>query len=57
MINSSLKVTGSTGRHSLPCRNDISQTCSYSISPDGKTVRISVSGYECASYSWMISIN
>lgn len=56
-INSSLQVTGSSGSRSLPYRDDLSQTCTYSISDDGKTVYIKVKGYQCASYSWVVTLN
>lgn len=58
--NSNLKKTlscnGSTGKHDLPTRNDMSQTCGYNISADGKSVNIYVNGYECPSYSWTITV-
>lgn len=59
--NSNLKKTlscnGSTGKHDLPTRNDMSQTCGYNISADKKSVNIYVNGYECPSYSWTITVD
>jgi hypothetical protein len=50
-------VSGSSGSGSLPYRSDISQSYGYSVASDGKSASIWVNGYECASYSWKVSLS
>lgn len=59
-ISRTLTCTGSvTGRVNIPYRDDMVQYCGYQISPDGRSVTITVTGSpnECPSYSWTVSIS